>query len=144
MTIHQSQNFTYLFEKDHVNSWAFKTQVFTKDECQQIINYGNSLNKNTATVDINKVINNNIRISNVSWINPTNEIIGVYEKLTDAIQELNQKFFKFDLIGFGEGLQFTEYKAPSGHYIKHTDSMFNATIRKLSDRKSTRLNSSHT
>jgi PKHD-type hydroxylase len=38
----------------------------------------------------------------------------------------------FDIFGFQEGLQFTEYNAPSGHYGKHVDNIFNGQIRKLS------------
>jgi PKHD-type hydroxylase len=39
--------------------------------------------------------------------------------------------FQFDLTGFAEGIQFTQYKAPSGHYVKHVDCIPGAT-RKLS------------
>ncbi len=45
---------------------------------------------------------------------------------------LNQKYFNFDLFGITEGLQFTNYTAPSGNYGKHVDRSFSIPIRKLS------------
>ena len=45
---------------------------------------------------------------------------------------LNDKFFKFDLFGAMEGLQFTSYKGPGGKYGKHVDRNHGGIIRKLS------------
>lgn len=56
----------------------------------------------------------------------------IFRKLVDNITALNNQYFKFDLTGFNEGLQFTNYIAPSGHYGTHIDSGFNKAIRKLS------------
>ena len=45
---------------------------------------------------------------------------------------MNKRFFGFDLYGFTEGLQFTNYQAPTGRYDSHVDRAFDTSIRKLS------------
>jgi PKHD-type hydroxylase len=55
-----------------------------------------------------------------------------YQRLSAIVLSLNEQFFKFDLHGFGEDLQFTEYVAPSGKYNSHVDRAFGTAIRKLS------------
>jgi PKHD-type hydroxylase len=45
---------------------------------------------------------------------------------------LNDRFFGFDLWGFSEGLQFTEYKSSGSKYDDHIDRSCNGVIRKLS------------
>ena len=132
MTIHELNNTSYLFQKDHVNNWAYQTKVFTKTECESIINYGNSYNKNKALIGSENPLNENIRKSNVAWIYPNSETFEIYERLSNVVQNLNNEFFKFDLFGFCEGLQFTEYKSPDGHYKAHLDSMTGKNVRKLS------------
>jgi PKHD-type hydroxylase len=124
-------NPTYLFEKDHVNSYAYHTELFTKEECNFIINYCNSLEKTPAIIGANS-FDENTRKSNVAWITPNEVIYPLYQKLHNTIEDLNNRFFKFDLIGFCEGLQFTEYIAPTGHYKHHVDAMLGMQIRKLS------------
>lgn len=131
MTIHNTFNSSYLFEKDHICNWAYQTQLFTKDECQSIINYGNSCQKQLGFID-NGILNQEIRETKVVWIYPNSETIAIFDRLSEAIKSLNNDYFKFDLLGFIEGLQFTEYEAPSGHYQSHIDQMYNGTIRKLS------------
>jgi PKHD-type hydroxylase len=127
-------NPTYLFKKDTAEYWAYYTQVFSSNECQQIINYGKSLNRQIATTADNTTISTDpkIRKSNVSWIYPDDSAKWIYEKLQKIVLELNEDYFKFHLIGFCEGLQFTEYEAPSGHYTTHVDKCRNGPIRKLS------------
>jgi PKHD-type hydroxylase len=127
-----NKNYFYLFEKDKVESWAYWDKAFTPDECKKIIAYGESLNKETATTFNTDPLNTNIRDSLVSWIYPSIEINWMYEKLSAYIQTINNNYFKFDLVGFTEPIQFTQYIAPSGHYIPHVDRGMNMYPRKLS------------
>jgi PKHD-type hydroxylase len=73
-----------------------------------------------------------IRKSNVSWINPNDSINWAYERIQNIVLKLNEDYFKFHLIGFCEGFQFTEYEAPSGHYTTHIDKFLYGAVRKLS------------
>ena len=125
-------NASWAFELEKINAWAFWNGGFTPEECQKIIDYAEQFEKRDAGVSNKVELNSKIRESKVVWLTPEPEMHWVYERLTDIITRLNEDYFRFDLFGFTEGFQFTEYNAPSGHYGKHVDSMFNGTVRKLS------------
>ena len=59
-------------------------------------------------------------------------ISWVFQRITDIVLNLNDRYFQFDIFGLNEGLQFTNYKAPSDKYQKHVDKSFNIPVRKLS------------
>jgi PKHD-type hydroxylase len=125
-------NASWAFETEKLNAWAYWDEAFTPEECQKIIDYAEQFEKINAGVSNKGELNAEIRESKVVWITPAPEINWVYQRLTDIITRLNADYFRFDLFGFTEGFQFTEYNAPGGHYGKHVDSMFNGTVRKLS------------
>jgi PKHD-type hydroxylase len=125
-------NASWAFEAEKVNAWAYWDKAFTPEECKKIIDYAEQFEKINAGISYKNELNSEIRESKVVWITPDHEINWVYQRLTDIITRLNQDYFRFDLFGFIEGFQFTEYNAPSGHYGKHVDSMYNGTVRKLS------------
>ncbi len=123
-------NTSWNFQIDTINLYAFYNKAFTKEECEKIVNIAKDkglIIGETHGEDIDKLRNNN-----VSWLNPTDNLEWFYRRLTDIIIELNEKYFRFDLYGINEGLQFTNYKAPSGKYGKHIDRGINTIIRKLS------------
>jgi PKHD-type hydroxylase len=77
-------------------------------------------------------VNPNIRRSQVSWLknNPNTE--WVFEKLAHVASRLNAENYRFDLTGFGEGLQLTNYdQSEKGMYGWHLDYGVNIS-RKLS------------
>lgn len=137
---------SWLFDIDRVQNWSYAANVFCPDDCKKIIEIGNAKAKEEATVlnsqgtivdgvgdkTYDNVLNNNIRKNNVAWLNNKDDIHWVYRKLTDAIQDLNRQFFGFDLYGFTEDLQFTEYNRIGDHYDYHTDNMYFGLVRKLS------------
>lgn len=73
-----------------------------------------------------------IRRSQVSWVNKTQETAWVFEKLAHVVSSVNSKYYGFDLTGFGEPLQLTNYdQSDHGMYGWHQD--YNANVsRKLS------------
>jgi len=125
-------NTCWTFQLDHVHSYAYIENFLTKEECEKIIKIGKELNLDTGTVGSENRKNSEFRESNISWIYPNENTHWLFRKLVDGVTNLNNQFFKFDITGFNEGLQFTNYKAPSGHYSAHTDRGFNGPIRKLS------------
>jgi len=127
----QKPNASWAFEIEKINAWAYCDQAFTPKECQKIIDYAEQFKKKDAGIGKSE-LNAEIRESKVVWITPNSDINWVYQRMTDVITKLNADYFNFDLFGFTEGFQFTEYNAPSGHYGKHIDNMFNGTVRKLS------------
>jgi PKHD-type hydroxylase len=128
----QKPNASWAFEVEKLNAWAYWDKAFTPEECKKIIDYAEQFEKKDAGVSNKDELNFEIRESKVVWITPDPQINWVYQRLTDIITGLNEDYFRFDLFGFTEGFQFTEYNAPSGHYGKHVDNIYNGTVRKLS------------
>ena len=67
-------------------------------------------------------VNQKIRRSQVSWMenNPNTE--WVFKKLADVVSKLNAENYNFDLTGFGEPLQLTNYdQSENGMYGWHQD-----------------------
>ena len=74
-----------------------------------------------------------IRRSNVKWIRKDSETEGLFRKLGHIVSSLNAQFYKFDLTGFGEALQLTNYDCSEGMYGWHQDyGSVGAPSRKLS------------
>lgn len=121
------------FETDKVENWAYQEEIFTPDECKQIITLGNTLDKIVAEVDaLAPKENSEIRKGKIAWMPPNNKNQWIYERISGATMSLNTQFFNFDLFGFSENLQFTEYKAPDNHYNFHIDKAYLSIPRKLS------------
>ena len=118
-------------EVDNVEHYSYYDNVFSDDECDEIIKIGKSKELKKATVGLEEQEDKKIRESNVRFIEPL-EMKWVYQRLTSVVLSLNNDFFKFDLFGFGEDLQFTEYNSPSGYYKSHIDKAYGSNIRKLS------------
>jgi PKHD-type hydroxylase len=73
-----------------------------------------------------------VRRSQVSWLQKTPDTAWVFEKLGHIASSLNAKYFRFDLTGFGEPLQLTNYdQSEHGMYEWHQD-YGGGTSRKLS------------
>jgi PKHD-type hydroxylase len=120
-------------QRDHVENWAYHTAAFSKEECEAIISLGNGdLAEGKTFADMKGLDNKDARDSNISWLPPIEEAHWIYDRLSGVVMGLNEQFFHFDLFGFGEDLQFTEYKAPAGRYDAHLDKGYNGVIRKLS------------
>jgi PKHD-type hydroxylase len=117
------------FNADNLERWAFWEGGFTNEECDEIIQLGLSydLKKGVITDGLDL----EYRESNIKFLWPDACPI-VFQKLSIIVNDLNSKYFNFDLWGFAEGLQFTEYKSPSGHYNWHTDMTYKGYVRKLS------------
>lgn len=129
------KNTNWSFKLDQVCSYAYQENLFSKEECELIIKIGNKNKLKDGEVGLGKhktTKNLKIRDSKICWLYPDNDTSWIYRKLTDCVINLNNKFFNFDITSFSEGLQFTHYKAPSGHYSAHVDKALNTGIRKLS------------
>ena len=122
------------FAPEFANDWALRERVFTDSECDQIIEYGESLRMDAAGIGGRGSQVLEVRDSRVSWMHCKDPAVAwVYKRMQQAIMELNDQAFKFYLWGFLEAFQFTRYDAPGGKYDVHVD-RFNGgmVIRKLS------------
>lgn len=121
-------NTFYPMYYDHVHPYSFWDNVFTPEECEKIIEIGTSIPLETGdTIGVT-----NYRTSSISWLFPDPEINWIFEKISNHVRVMNDQFFKFDIFGLAEGLQFTKYEAPDGEYQQHTDRLFNTLTRKIS------------
>ena len=67
-------------------------------------------------------INLQIRASDIAWISFKPEIAHIWEKLSNAVAEVNSRYFHFDLTGFHEPMQLGVYtEQQQGHYDWHID-----------------------
>jgi len=126
----QNNGASWLFETDTVEYWAYKHTVFSPEECAKIIELGESLIPKTATTVGNNT--DSIRDSKVSWLYSNTETNWIFDRLAYNIVSLNNQYFKFNVYGMTEALQFTKYEAPAGHYGAHVDRLPHGLLRKLS------------
>jgi PKHD-type hydroxylase len=69
-----------------------------------------------------KVVDSNIRRSQVSWLQNMNDTQWVFDTLAEVVSQINASHFGFDLTGFGEPLQLTNYdQSENGMYGWHQD-----------------------
>jgi len=130
MKKHEILPSNWLFQTDDVSNVVFVKELFSSNECDEIIKYCKKFSSEEAKTDAGII--HKIRKSNIVWVPNTKDSSWIYERLGNSIKELNNKYFKFKLTGIVEALQFTHYKAPDGKYVKHQDKIPNGTIRKLS------------
>lgn len=91
--------------------YCYQHDVFNVEELQKIINYCNTLQKQEALVATGKdnyEVNNDSRISEISWIDLNVDTEWIYNKFGEAIQYLNNTFYEYDLVGFNR-IQFAKY-----------------------------------
>lgn len=83
----------------------------------------------------NGVVNKDIRRSGLNWVDNNPETSWIFGRLAHVVSSLNAQFFRFDLTGFGESIQLTNYdSSENGMYGWHVDSGPNTSspCRKLS------------
>jgi PKHD-type hydroxylase len=118
------------FQSEKTQNWAYMDNLFTPEECAEIIRIGESKLLKKATIrDNTKIVET--RDSQVSWLYGE-DVEFAFRRVTDAVLNINSQFFNFDLFGMAEGFQFTRYDAPSGFYGMHIDKILDGTVRKLS------------
>ena len=121
---------------DKVHSYAYQKKVFTKEECEKIINIAKNKSWSRGKIrSVKKCLDyekQDMRSSNICWISCDEETDWIFSKIIYSAFKLNADFFQFNISGMDEGLQFTNYKSQSDRYDKHVDRCYNAKVRKLS------------
>jgi len=78
-------------------------------------------------------INDSVRRSELNWLHKDRECAWVFDRLAHVAASLNADHFGFELTGFGEALQLTNYhEARQGTYVWHQDFGSSGISRKLS------------
>lgn len=103
------------------NKFYYWENAFTSNE----LNYLENLAKNSkqdAEVGDDESVVKSIRRSKISWMYYTAETDWVFKRLSHVVSTINAAGFRFDLTGFGEGLQLTLYEgSDNGTYNWHED-----------------------
>lgn len=97
---------------------------FSEEELNKIVEFCETLPKEKAIVGGSKPEDDitDVRESSVSWVFQNNETVWIYDRLAWAVRQLNGQFYKFDLYGFSENIQYTVYNSETnGHYTWHLD-----------------------
>lgn len=99
--------------------FAWSDCVFNEDELNTIIKIGKSLNIERGNAGDPNVYD--YRKSLISWIPVNNANSWIYQRLTQVVNDMNQRFFQFELTKI-ERLQFTSYNSEEeGFYKQHVD-----------------------
>ena len=118
-----------------IEPWAWWENAFTDNELDWMQEQAVNSNQR-ATVGGNPTGDqlSKIRRSHVSWIDKKQDTAWIFEKLGHVASSLNAQFFRFDLTGFGEPIQMTNYdQSENGMYGWHQDyGGLTGTSRKLS------------
>jgi PKHD-type hydroxylase len=122
-------------ERNNVNhfNYYYFSNAFTPEELDVIKTIGNSYPKKQAEVgggDDSQV--SDYRKSEISWIpeEPNNQ--WLYDKISDYAITANKEMWNFDIWGYHDTLQFTNYYGDGGHYDWHADLGPGISNRKLS------------
>lgn len=134
LNLDTSERFYYLKCSDYSSGHYYYRNLFTDFELNRIIAICKKLPKVEASLG-NGAVDTSTRISYVSWVSVNNETLWLYQKITDCINYMNDKFFQYDLTRV-EKFQFTHYYGEGNNfYAPHLDCSFEECLpdnRKLS------------
>lgn len=112
-------------------SYCFHDKLFSPQECDKIITDFRSLSPEEAKIGANSKdtvigkIDETKRKSDIRWFDWDAGSDWIFQRLAGAVFLSNQKFWKFNLSGFGEPIQLTHYKSSNqGFYDWHSDHGF--------------------
>lgn len=121
---------------ENQEAYAWWDNLFTEQELNWLQQQARNVKEKASVGGGGKgIVDPNIRRSGLNWMPNTQETQWVFEKLGHVVSSLNAQFFRFDLTGFGEHIQLTNYDGDEqGMYGWHVDMGPNPTTpcRKLS------------
>ena len=116
---------------NHLNYYYFAS-AFTESELALIKEIADKIPKQKASVGTEGNISE-YRISDVAWINDSDDTEWLYSKIADYAKIANREMWNFDIWGYQDKLQYTNYYGDGGgHYDWHLDLGPGLSNRKLS------------
>lgn len=97
---------------------------FSDEEISKIIEIGDLLEKEQSKIDGGTLAPKDIRISDIAWIHPSQNTVWIFDKLSWILRQLNGQYYRFNITGFNESIQYTTYygkQEEGGHYKWHSD-----------------------
>ena len=121
---------------DSCAKYAWTDGAFSKEECQLIIDSykPHCIKGGLVGTDNQKslVYDDSIRESKVHWLFPNQDTEWIFRRIVDVVTSINDRYYRFHLAALSEGIQFSLYQSPSGHYDYHQDTVYTGLVRKLS------------
>lgn len=126
------------------NKWGLRetneiytfTNAFSREEIEIIKNYCEQLEPDNAQIGADYdsyTVKEDVRTSVVRWVPINEDTRFIYERLFNLINEANDELWGFDITGFYESAQYTEYYGNNeGHYDWHLDIGNDIDYRKIS------------
>jgi len=106
---------------------------FSDEECDAIIEIGEQAYLFEGLVGgADNIKRKHIRDSIVGFFGYSDNTSWLYDKMSDAVRTANNEAWNFDLIGFGDDIQYTKYFGGGGHYTWHADIGETCSHRKIS------------
>ena len=119
----------YLFPKERAGvtyPYVFWDQLFTDEELEKVVEYCETLEKIEGTTvgkDGKSDTEDTSRKSTIAWARPTDENQWIFDRLLYVADQLNRRFYEFDLNGF-ETFQYTVYDGEKNQkYDYHMDTV---------------------
>ena len=117
-----------------IEPFAWWEGAFTEQQLDWLQSKAKEATKKAEVGAINQAkIKEEVRRSELNWLNNNTECEWVFDRLSHVAASLNAKYFGFDLTGFGEPVQLTNYHEDrQGNYVWHQDFGSSGISRKLS------------
>jgi PKHD-type hydroxylase len=111
-------------EQRFVYPYVYWDGAFTESELQKLINYCDqtlSLQEGSVIKSADGgAVNKNVRNSKVKMFHPDSNNSWIFDKLYQAVDQINNDFYRFDLTGFNH-FQYSEYNGKGTKYDFHID-----------------------
>ena len=93
--------------------------LFTGESCQQIVAYCERLALQPADMTGPQLAS--ARQSIIARVPQQAESAALFTLVREQVQKINDEHFGFELVGFGEHMQYAKYVQGRGHYDWHID-----------------------
>jgi PKHD-type hydroxylase len=115
------------------NAFMVWNDFFTADELNAFEEYGDRMVHEKAALAVKGDNDDDIRITEIAWLEHNRESSGLYERVLQVIRRLNSEIYHFDVTGL-ENIQYAVYRgSEGGYYHWHIDHVpHNPKPRKIS------------
>lgn len=120
---------TWSFGIDPIQMCGYWDNALTADHCREIIEIGKARMPEAGEVG-SGAIDAEIRKAKAARIPVNADTRWIYERVGHIVEDLNNRYFGFELSGFMEPLQFTEYSEGDFHK-NHIDCFYGGQVRKI-------------
>ena len=119
-------------EVDHLNYYYY-TNAFSPEECDLIISQLELLPKQKGvTGGGENSKDSEYRVSEISWVPSEDQYIWIYDRISQLALNANKEMWNYELWGYNDDIQYTNYYDNGGHYDWHADLGPHMSNRKVS------------